>query len=121
MGVRWLWLGVFAAETLWDGESWDLLSIGHVQLGPDNGALGVLPVTLSQCAALHLLEGDFAAATSLIEEAETITKATGSQRLLAVSVTLAEFRGRESQASELTEISTKDTARRGRGSGADLP
>jgi DNA-binding CsgD family transcriptional regulator len=116
-GVRWLWLGVFAAEILWDDESWDLLSIGHVRRAREDGALGVLPVALSQRAALHLLEGDFAAARSLIEEAETITKATGSQRLLAVQVALAGFRGRESQASELTEISAKDAARRGEGAG----
>jgi DNA-binding CsgD family transcriptional regulator/tetratricopeptide (TPR) repeat protein len=116
-GVRWLWLGVFAAEVLWDDESWDLLSIGHVQRARDAGALGVLPVALSQRAALRLLEGDFAAATSLIEEAETISKAMGSQRLLAVRVALAALRGREGQASELTEISMKDVARRGEGAG----
>jgi DNA-binding CsgD family transcriptional regulator len=115
--VRWLWLGVFAAEVLWDDESWDLLSAGHVQCARDVGALGVLPVALSQRAALHLLEGEFAAATSLIEEAETISKATGSQRLLAVRVALAAFRGRERQAAQLTEISTKDVARRGEGAG----
>jgi DNA-binding CsgD family transcriptional regulator len=116
-GVRWLWLGVFAAEIVWDDESWDLLSVGHIRRAREDGALGVLPVALSQRAALHLLQGDFAAATSLIEEAETITKATGTQRLLAVQVALAAFRGRESQACELTEISTKDAARRGEGAG----
>jgi DNA-binding CsgD family transcriptional regulator len=116
-GVRWLWLGVFAAEILWDDESWDLLSNGHIRRAREDGALGVLPVALSQRAALHLLQGDFAAATSLIEEAETITKATGTQRLLAVQVALAAFRGRESQARELAEISAKDAARRGEGAG----
>jgi DNA-binding CsgD family transcriptional regulator/tetratricopeptide (TPR) repeat protein len=116
-GVRWLWLGVFAAEILWDDESWDLLSIAHIRRAREDGALGVLPVALSQRGALHLLEGDFGAATSLIEEAETINKATGSQRLLAVQVALAAFRGRESQVSELTETSTKDAERRGEGAG----
>ncbi len=116
-GVRWLWLGVFAAEVLWDDQSWDLLSARHVQVARDAGALGVLPVALSQRAALHLLEGEFAAATSLIEEAQTISKATGSQRLLAVRVALAAFRGRERRATELAEISTKGVARRGEGAG----
>jgi DNA-binding CsgD family transcriptional regulator len=115
--VRWLWLGVFAAEILWDDESWDLLSLGHVRRARESGALGVLPVALSQRAALHVLEGDFAAAMSLIEEAETVTKATGSQRLLAVRVALAAFRGRESQAFELAEVSAKDAAGRGEGAG----
>ncbi|HMH94125.1 MAG TPA: LuxR C-terminal-related transcriptional regulator, partial [Streptosporangiaceae bacterium] len=116
-GVRWRWLGVFAAEVLWDDQGWDLFSARHVQVARDAGALGVLPVALSQRAALHLLEGDFAAAASLIEEAETISKATGSQRLLAVRVALAAFRGQEQQACELTEITTKDVAQRGEGAG----
>jgi len=116
-GVRWLWLGVFAAEVLWDDESWDLLSARHVQRARDAGALGVLPVALSQRAALHLLEGDFAAATSMIEEAETIGKATESQRQLAVRVALAAFRGREGEASELAQLCMKDVARRGEGAG----
>jgi DNA-binding CsgD family transcriptional regulator len=66
---------------------------------------------------MHLFEGDFTAAMSRIEEAETISNAMGSQRLLAVRVALAAFRGQESQASELTEISTKDVVRRGEGVG----
>ena len=116
-GVRWLWLGVFAAEILWDDENWALLSTGHIRRARDDGALSVLPVALSQRALMHLFEGDFTAATSLIEEAETISNAMGSQRLLAVRVALAAFRGQESQASELTEISTKDVVRRGEGAG----
>jgi hypothetical protein len=47
-GVRWLWLGVFAAEILWDDENWELLSIGHIRRARHDGALGVLPVALSQ-------------------------------------------------------------------------
>jgi len=116
-GVRWLWLGVFAAEILWDDENWDLLSVGHIRRARDDGALSVLPVALSQRALMHLFEGDFTAAMSRIEEAETISNAMGSQRLLAVRVALAAFRGQESQASELAEISTKDVVRRGEGVG----
>jgi len=115
--LRWLWQACRVAMKLWDDESWDLLSMGHVRRAREDGALGVLPVALSQRAALHILEGDFAAATSLIEEAETISKATGSQRLLAVRVALAAFRGRDSQASELAEVSAKDAAGRGEGAG----
>jgi DNA-binding CsgD family transcriptional regulator len=74
-------------------------------------------VALSQRALMHLFEGDFTAAMSRIEEAETISNAMGSQRLLAVRVALAAFRGHESQASELAEVSTKDVVRRGEGVG----
>src|SRR6202011_226478 len=106
-----------AAQIRWDDESWRLLSTRHVRLARDAGALGVFPMALSQRAGLHLFEGDFAAAASLIEEAAAITEATGSQLPPYAPLGLAAFRGRELQASELIETSTKDTKRRGEGPG----
>jgi hypothetical protein len=112
--VRWLSLASTAAIRLWDDESWDVLSTRHVQLARDAGALGVLPVALSQRAGLHLHEGDFAAAASVIEEARAITEATGSELPPYASVALAAFRGRQLQTSELIEA----TCSTGNGSAA---
>jgi DNA-binding NarL/FixJ family response regulator len=116
-GLRWLWLVVPAAQIRWDDESWHLLSTRHVRLARDAGALGVFPMALSQRAALHLFEGDFAAAASLIEEAAAITEATGSQLPPYVPLGLAAFRGRDLEASELVKVSTKEMVRRGEGVG----
>jgi len=55
----------------------------------------VLPIALNQRAGLHLYEGEFAAAASLIEEARAINEVTGSQLPPYASVGLAAFRGRE--------------------------
>jgi len=118
--VRWLSLASSAAIRLWDDDSWDVLSTRHVQLARDAGALGVLPVALSQRAGLHLHEGDFAAAASVIEEARAITEATGSELPPYASVALAAFRGLQLQTSELIEASARDLTRRGSGVGSIL-
>jgi DNA-binding NarL/FixJ family response regulator len=116
-GLRWLWLVVPAAQIRWDDESWHLLSTRHVRLARDAGALGVFPMALSQRAGLHLFEGDFAAAASLIEEAAAIAEATGSQLPPYAPLGLAAFRGRDLEVSELVKVSTKEMVRRGEGAG----
>jgi DNA-binding CsgD family transcriptional regulator len=118
--LRWLWLACPTAIALWDDESWDLLSTRQVELARDAGALGVLPTALNQRAGLHLYQGDFAAAASVIEEAAAITEATGSQLPPYASLGLAAFSGRELQASGLTEISTRELVRPGEGVGPTL-
>jgi DNA-binding CsgD family transcriptional regulator len=116
-GVRSLWLAVPAAQILWDDESWHLLSARQVQLARDAGALGVLPIALSQCAGMHLYEGDFAAAALVLEDSRAVAEATGSELPPYAPLALAAFRGRELQASQLIEISTRDLVRRGEGVG----
>jgi DNA-binding CsgD family transcriptional regulator len=106
--ARWLWLACSTAVRLWDDRGWDLLSARHVQLARDAGALGVLPIALNQRAGLHLYEGEFTAATSLIEEARAINEATGSQLPPYASLGLAAFRGQELRASEPTDTSSKE-------------
>jgi DNA-binding CsgD family transcriptional regulator len=118
--VRWLWLASPAAEILWDDESWDVLSSRHVQLARDTGALGVLPMALNHRAALHVYEGDFAAAACLIEEAGAITEATGSEFPPYAPLALAAFRGRKFQAAQLIETCARDLVRRGEGVGLTL-
>ncbi len=118
--LRWLWLACPAAQILWDERSWDLLSTRHVQLARDAGALGVLLFALAQRTGLHLYQGDFAAAAALIDEASAISEATGSQLPPYAPLGLAAFRGRELQAFELIETSTKDTVRRGEGRGLNF-
>jgi DNA-binding CsgD family transcriptional regulator len=113
--VRWLWLACATATRLWDDESWDRLSTRHLQLARDAGALAVLPIALNQRAGLDLYQGDWAAATWLIEEAAAINEATGSQLPPYASLGLAAFRGRQPQAAELIGATTADLGRRADG------
>jgi DNA-binding CsgD family transcriptional regulator/tetratricopeptide (TPR) repeat protein len=119
--LRWLWLACSTAVRLWDEDCWDRLSARHVELARDAGALSVLPIALNQRAGLHLYEGEFAAAASVIEEARAINEATGSQLPPYASLGLAAFRGREPHASELIDTSTsQDLGRRGERVGPSL-
>jgi DNA-binding CsgD family transcriptional regulator len=118
--VRWLWIVWPTAQILWDDEAWDALTTRGVQLVRDAGALGVLPVTLRQSAGLHLYEGSFAAAVLLCDEAASISEATGSSLSAYVPLMIAAFRGREGEASELAEASTRDVLDRGEGVGLTL-
>jgi DNA-binding CsgD family transcriptional regulator len=115
--VRWIWLAVPAAQILWDDTSWERLSTRHVQFARDAGALSVLPMALTQRAGMHLYEGNFAAAASLVEEAGAITEATGIQLAPYAPLALAAFRGHEREASELIETTTRELERRGEGGG----
>jgi DNA-binding CsgD family transcriptional regulator len=118
--LRWLGLACRTAVRLWDDESWDRLSARYVALARDTGALGVLPIALNQRAGLHVSEGDFAAAASLIEEAGPITEATGSGLPFYTSVGLFAYSGRERELSEQIKASMKATVRRGQGAGPVL-
>jgi DNA-binding CsgD family transcriptional regulator len=105
---------------LWDDESWDRLSARYVALARDAGALGVLPIALNQRAGLHVSEGDFASAASLIEEAGPITEATGSGLPFYTSVGLFAYSGRERELSEQINASMKETVGRGQAAGPVL-
>jgi hypothetical protein len=72
---------------------------------------------LSQRAGLHLFEGDFAAAASLIEEAGEITAARAAGCRSTVPLGLSAFRHRELETSELVKVNTRKMVRRGEGVG----
>lgn len=113
--VRWLWLVSPATLLMWDDTKWELLSARHIKLLRDVGAIGELPMALSHRAGLHLHEGDFAAATSLIEEGKAITNATRSHFPPYAPVARAALRGCEREATELIEMNRRDAADRGEG------
>jgi ATP/maltotriose-dependent transcriptional regulator MalT len=115
--IRWLWLACPAAQILWDDESWDLLSRRHVQLAREAGALGVLPMALSQRATLDVLKGDLGVATASIEEAAEIADTTGRRLPPYAPVALAALRGREGAAADLMETSARELLAAGEGVG----
>ena len=65
-----------AAHELWDESVVLQLSTAVIRHARDTGALAVLPQALVYRAGVHLLAGEFAAAATLIEEAQSITAAT---------------------------------------------
>lgn len=119
-GMQRLWFACTAAQILWDDENWDVLSTRHVQLARDAGALTLLPLFLTQLGALRLFQGDFAAASSLLDEQRVITEATGGKIPPYAPVALAAFRNLEREAAELIDEASHDVERRGERGGLTL-
>ena len=55
-----------------------MLSARFVQLARDAGALSVLPLALAIRSAVHLFAGEFAVASSLLDEVVAVNEATGA-------------------------------------------
>jgi DNA-binding CsgD family transcriptional regulator len=111
-GLRWLWQACYAAELIWDYDSWDVLSDRHVKLAIQAGALIAMPIALNMRALLDLLAGEFAAAASLITQLAAVTEATGTSIAPYASLVLAALQGRETEAALLIEAGLKDAERR---------
>src|SRR4029453_5184270 len=77
----------------------------------------MLPIAATYRASLHVHAGDFGAASSLIEEADAITQATGMAPLKYASLMLAAWRGNETDGLELIEAGRLEATARGEGMG----
>src|SRR5215216_5382464 len=115
--VRWLWLACRLAQDLWDDELWEVLATRGLRVARDAGALGVLPIAATYRASLHVHEGAFGAAASLIDEADAITQATDMAPLKYASLMLAAWRGDEAAALDLIESGRSEATARGEGMG----
>jgi DNA-binding CsgD family transcriptional regulator len=116
-GHRWLWLAAHVAASLWDDEALDVLSARFVQLARDAGALSVLPLALTARSGMHVFAGDFAMASSLVDEVAAVNEATGASLAPYAALTLAAFQGREAEATQLIEANKRELVRRGEGQG----
>ena len=101
------------ALELWDDEALHLLAARQVQLARDTGALGHLQFSLSFLARSHMLAGELTEAALVIDEARTITEATGNAAIVNAPMVLAAWRGHEPQATELIEARSDEAAKRG--------
>ncbi|MGW1339548.1 helix-turn-helix transcriptional regulator [Kribbella sp. NPDC002412] len=105
--MRWLLLVPVALESFihygWDLPAWNTLATRAVRLARDIGALGVLPPALIYAGGVHIHHGDFAAATRMIEEADTIAAATGQAPHTYAALVLAAWRGEEDAAAGIIE------------------
>jgi DNA-binding CsgD family transcriptional regulator len=115
--LRWLTLATASAVHLWDDEGWHTLSERHVQLAREAGALGELPLALSQRVFTDLFAGELTAAGSLVEAVQAATEATGCGLAPYGALGLAALRGREAEARALISASRAEVLRRGDGLG----
>jgi DNA-binding CsgD family transcriptional regulator len=113
--LRWLHPAARTAWELCDEEPWFTLATRAVELARGTGALTALPLALTQLAGATALTGDLAATAAMIEEATSITTATGSPPLRHAEVFLAAWRGHEVEHSALVEEMVEDAEARGEG------
>ena len=79
--MRWMWLATIASVQLWDDAGWEALSERHVRIARKTGALGDLPLALTQRIYLHLLTGELTGAASLVEEIQRQRRRRGATSL----------------------------------------
>ncbi|MDX6542350.1 MAG: hypothetical protein QOI71_3960, partial [Gaiellales bacterium] len=118
--LRWKWLATVSSVHLWDDERWVAISERHVQIARETGALGELPLALSQRVYAHLFAGELMAAATLVDEIRAATEATGSNLTPYGAVGLVALRGREPEAISLIEEGLRDATRRGEGIGISV-
>jgi DNA-binding CsgD family transcriptional regulator len=113
--VGWCWLACHTAMDLWDDDACAELSGELAHAARETGALTALPFALNYVAAHQLFAGEFAAAATLIEEADAIIDVTGNAPIADFSVLLAGWRGQRERTARLREAIIDDATARGEG------
>jgi DNA-binding CsgD family transcriptional regulator/tetratricopeptide (TPR) repeat protein len=116
-GLRYGWLAPVAAAMVWEEEYWHAIVARLLQSLREAGLLVHLPIWMESIAIITAWRGDFAAAASLIAEAEAITAATGSGFARYAAIFLAGLRGAEAEARPLIEAVITDSRAAGQGVG----
>jgi DNA-binding CsgD family transcriptional regulator len=118
--LRWKWLATVSAIHLWDDTRWELIAERHVQLARETGALGELPLALTQCVYVHLFAGELTAAASLVEEIKTATEVSDTVFAPYGAVGLLVLAGHRAEANHLVERSRAELTHRGEGVGLSM-
>lgn len=113
--LQWFWLPWLVSGDLWDDERWHELATRATGLGRKSGALLVLPLALGHHATVHVFGGEFAAASSLMEEARAITEATGNAPVRYASFLLAAWQGVEEALPDQMKRGLEEAVARGEG------
>src|SRR5256886_6637440 len=113
-------LVIISSNHLWDDARWEAISERHVRIARETGALGELPLALSQRVYAHLFAGELTTAVSLVDEIRAATEATGVNLTPYGAVGFVALRGREPEAMSLIDTSRKDAIQRGEGIGLSV-
>src|SRR3954464_4885808 len=102
---------------IWDDQYALTLADRHVWLAREAGALGELPLALTQRVFVHVFAGELRAAEALVGEIDAAMESIGGALVPYAAVTLAALQGRESEAAPLIERGRSDGSQRGEGVG----
>jgi DNA-binding CsgD family transcriptional regulator len=115
--LRWGWLATIAPRVMWDLENWHAINDRLRRTAREAGLLVHLPIYLHSLGSVAIWRGDFAAAGSLIGEADAIAEATGARLVRSAPLMLAAWRGQEAQASALIDVEARNASALGQGLG----
>ncbi|WP_433578858.1 ATP-binding protein [Nocardia brasiliensis] len=123
--LRWMSLGLTivqdaAAVDVWDDTLWEQLATALVRQARAAGALALLPPALAYRAGVHVFAGEFVAAATLFEEANSIAAATDNRPLRYHALALAAWQGVPDDAARLLEVATAEAAARSEGRALDV-
>jgi DNA-binding CsgD family transcriptional regulator len=118
--LRWKWLASVACVQLWDDVRWEAISERHVEIAREAGALGELPLALTQRVYVHLFAGELTTTASLVDEIRGAAEVTGSNLVPYGAVGLAALRGREVDVLPIFDETRVDVTQRGEGIGLSI-
>jgi DNA-binding CsgD family transcriptional regulator len=110
-------LASVCAPALWDEEDSYAVAYGQLETVRDAGLLAQLPLFLHRLGSSMVWRGNFAAAGSLVAEADAVAEATGTRFVRSAAVFLAGLRGNEADATALIEVEVRNASSAG-GDGA---
>jgi DNA-binding CsgD family transcriptional regulator len=113
--ARWLWFASWIALTMWDDESWSVLSTRQLELVRRTGDISALPFVLADRSAVYAFLGELRTAALLDEELSAVIEATGIAAHLSGRLSLAALRGHEAEFSELVRSTIGNARARGEG------
>jgi ATP/maltotriose-dependent transcriptional regulator MalT len=113
--LHWGWTATCASAAIWDYEGFCVIAARNVQLVRAAGAVAQLPLHLSSLAVASVWVGDFAAAASVIAEAERVAAATKSRSAPTAALRLRAMQGREPETSALIAATIKPAEESGHG------
>ncbi len=116
----WYFMACHAARDLWDDEGWSALTAGYLRLVRDRGALGFVPIALSQRVVMHLHTGEFEAAASLADEMRVVAGMAPDDLPAYGTMAVACSSGRYPEAHPLIRATTTAATARGEGMGLGL-
>ena len=115
--LRWGWMAICASAAVWDDEGERAICERHAQLVRDAGALAELPIQLAAFGLEKAWTGDFAGASLLIAEGDSVAAATGSHIPPHATLRLLALQGKEGEASALIATTIKQATAAGQGIG----
>jgi ATP/maltotriose-dependent transcriptional regulator MalT len=104
-----------ASHVTWDSDGSSAIYERQARIVREAGALAELPVFLSSLALDKAWNGEFADASLLIAESETVAAATGSQLPPFAALRLRALQGDEAEASALIAATIEHAGARGQG------